>query len=261
MQRQQGQKYNEDVNNKHFLPPLASLFNTKTGVCAWCPVEHTYQNTTYKVNVLCMPLLLWYNGKGCPDAKLAEMTTRAYFMQIDPHPEIPYQAFCAILEQTFKPRQVSKQEARNRTNFLMVRLHTWKQRELHNEKDYPARPRTLSLERRQHQSYGHFGNNIAYTQCAPDDTSTGFYQPFERSFSMGEKALTPSMGRTWTKEMLDKPAIRAFFGIPEELRGKCNIVGGKLEHETIKTHAQGYAASRSSLEAAMNIGLKRAEFR
>lgn len=262
MKRDQEQKRRVDVNDKHYLPGLASLFNTKTGVCAWCPVEHTHHNTTYEVVVLCMPLLLWYNGKGRPDAKLPEITTRAYFMQIDPHPEIPYQAFCAILEQTpFKPRQVNKQESWNRTNFLMVPLQTWKKMELRSEKTYPARHRTLSVERKKHQSFGHFGNNIAYTQCAPDNTSTGFYQPFNRSFTVGEKALTPSMARTWTKEMLDKPAIRTFFDIPEELRGMCHIVGGKLQREKVQTYAAAYEANRSNIESAMTRRLKRAEFR
>ncbi|CAN0548075.1 unnamed protein product [Ectocarpus sp. 12 AP-2014] len=218
MQREQDQRHRADDNDKHYLPSLASLFNTKTGVCAWCPVEHTHDNTHYEVVVLCMQLLLWYNGKGRPDAKLPEITTRAYFMKIDPHPEIPYQAFCAILEQTpFKPRQVNKQESWNRTNFLMVPLQTWKKMELRNEKTFPSRHRTLSVERKKPQQYWHFGNNIAYTQCSPSDTSSGFYQPFNKSFTMDEKGLVPTMGRAWTKEMLDKRAIRAFFGIPEEL--------------------------------------------
>ncbi|CAM9318452.1 unnamed protein product [Ectocarpus sp. 8 AP-2014] len=262
IQRDQEQKRKEEANDKHYLPDLASLFNTKTGVCAWCPVKHTHHNTSYEVVVLCMPLLLWYNGKGRPDAKLPEIQTREYFMQIQSHTEIPYQAFCAILEQTpFKPRQVNKQESWNRTNFLMMRLHAWKEIELRNENTYPARHRTLSVERKKHQSFRHFGNNIAYTQCAPGDTSTGYYQAFDKSFTREEKALTPSMGRTWTKEMLDKPVIRSFFDIPEELRGKCHIVGGKLQQERVQTHAAAYATSRSNVELAMTRRLKRAEFR
>lgn len=258
----------KSTKDKQFLAPLAALFNTKTGVIAWQPVRYTNDmGETYKVTVLCMPFFVWYHFKGRPDAKLNENATRAYMGAdegIPLHPEIPYEDFCAILWQTaFRPRVVSKtgswkNESWNRANFLMVPSEAWKKLEQRNEKDFPNRPRTLPLIPKTKRDFAHLDNNIAYTQGAPGDLSTGHYLPFDRSFTMEEKALTPAMGQTWTKKMLDTLAIREFFGITEEERGKCHIVGGTLQTATINTHVQVHEENKVKIEAAMCRRLKRA---
>jgi len=78
---------------------------------------------------------------------------------------------------------------------------------------------------------------------------------------MEEKALIPSFGKPTTSEALDTPANRSFFGITEELRGKCHLVGGKFEAATIKTHAQAYGENRAAIEMAMTRRRKRAAHR
>lgn len=145
----------------------------------------------------------------------------------------------------------------------MVPLEVFKKLEQQNEKDYPNHPRTLSLmpTAKKGRGFGHFGNNIAYTQNAPDDLSTGYYQPFEKSFTMEEKALIPSFGRPSTSEVLDIAVLRYFFGITEELRGKCHLVGGKFEAATIKTQAQAYGENRAAIETAMTRRRKRSAHR
>lgn len=260
------QEAKKSAKDKQFMSPLAAMFNTKTGFIAFMPVQYTNgSNQTYKVVVLSMPNLVWYNKIGRPDGQHCEIETRSYFGKDDPirlHVHIPYKGFCSILEKTpFKPRVASKNESWNRFNFLMVSLDEWKRVERENEEDYPNRPRTLPLIPRKDRGFAHLGNNVAYTQGAPGDLSTGFYQPFERSFNMEEMALVPAMGRTWTSEALDIPIIRDLFGVTEEERGKYHIVGGKLEAATIKTHAEAQRENSPAMKAAMQRRLMRAKHR
>ena len=265
-------KMKKSTKDKQFLAPMAALFNTATGVTAWIPVLYKNHGTgaTYDVTVFCMPFLVWYRTKERPDALITEVAVRAYIGgddMIPIHPEIPYDDFCAIVEQTpFRPRQVFKNggwrnEAWNRSNFLMVPSGAWKQLEQRNEKDFPNRPRTLPLRPKLKRSFAHLGNNIAYTQAASDDDSSGYNVAFNKTFTMDEKALVPAMEQTFTTEVLDTRAMRDFFGITEEQRGKCHIVGGVLQEATIKTHAQAYKDSWDKIEASMNRRLKRAASR
>lgn len=260
------QAANNDAKHRYFMSPLAAMFNTQTGFVAYMPVQHTNEyNTTYNVVVLSMPAIVWYNKIGRPHGQYTENETRSFFGSNAPiglSPEIGYGDFCSILEKTpFKPHAVSKNENWNRLNFLMVTLDEWKRVEQENKELYPNRPRTLPLAHKKRGGFTHLGNNIAYTQGAPDDLSTGYIVNFEKSFTMDEKALVPAMGRTWTKEVLDTPIIRDLFGITEEQRSKYHIVGGKLEAATIKTHAEAYGENGSTIKAAMDRRLNRAKYR
>ena len=256
----------KDVQDKQFLSPLASMFNTKTGFVAYMPVQYTNKhNTTYNVVVMSMPNIVWFNKIGRPDGHHTEMETRSYFTAdkaIGLHTEIPYGDFCSILEKTpFRPRAVLQNESWNRLNFVMVTKNEFKRVERQNEEDYVNRPRTLPLIPKAKQGFTHLGNSVAYTQGAPGDLSSGFIPAFQRSFTMEEKALVPAMGRTWTTEVLDTSAVRDLFGITEEQRGKYHIVGGKLEAATIKTHAEVHRENSPTIKAAMERRLMRAKAR
>ena len=257
---QQLQQSNEQARKKTakdrlFMRPQAALFNTKTGVYAWYPVRYTNSaGKTYKVVVLCMAVLMWYHKKGRPDAEISENDTRGYYGSDDAiplHPEIPSDDFVAILEKTpFRPHQVSKADSWNRTNFLLSPLEAFKRVEQQNEKDYPNRPRTLPLKPKTKRSFVHLGNNIAYTQRAPNDLSSGYYLPFDRDYSMDEKAQVPAFGSSSVVETVDTSVIRNFFGVPEELRRKCHLVGGFPEKAVIKTHTQTYAEKQKDILVA-----------
>ena len=247
------------------MPPMASLFNTKSGVCARCPVIHTDESTgeTFRVEVLNMPFLINYHSKGRPDAALTDFEVRRFLMSLPQHKEIPYRIFCDILAQTMMaPRQVSKQESFNRLNYLMIPLDDWLGIEAANEQTFTARARTL-VERKpkKPKQYAHYGNSVAYTQGGPDDSCSGFVASFERTFSREEQMSIPSQGRTWTKEMLMKRAIIEAYQIPENQWGRCHVVGGKCEPAVVKTHEEAFAADKKNIENAMKRRLKRAEVR
>lgn len=247
------------------MPSMASLFNTKTGVCARCPVIHTDEITgeTFRVEVLNMPFLINYHSKGRPDAALTDFEVRRFLMSLPQHKEIPYRIFCDILAQTMMaPRQVSKQESFNRLNYLMIPLDDWLGIEAANEQTFTARARTL-VERKpkKPKQYAHYGNSVAYTQGGPDDSCSGFVPSFERTFSRQEQMSIPSQGRTWTKEMLMKRAIIEAYQIPENQWGRCHVVGGKCEPAVVKTHAEAFADDKKNIENAMKRRLKRAELR
>lgn len=254
------------ARDDHFMAPMAAMFNTEDGFVAFMLVCYTNEiATTYKVAVVSMPAVVWYNTKGRPDRKHTELETRSYFgsnEEIRLHPEIPYVDFCAILQRTpFKPRPLSKNERWNRANFLIVSRDEFKRVERANEVKYPNRPRALPLIPGIDRCFTDLGNNVAYTQAAPDDLSSSYYEPFQRSFTADEMALVPAMGRSWTKEALDIPIIRSFFGITEKHRGKCHIVGGRIKPATIKTHAEARADDSESIKRVMKRRLKRAKYR
>ncbi|AAR26935.1 FirrV-1-C2 [Feldmannia irregularis virus a] len=253
---------NEDPLAKSLMPSLASLFNTRTGVCAWKPVIHTDGvGKTWKVVVIDLNILKWYHTKGRPDEKVNEMKVTKFFMSILKEVDIPYEILSELLARTpFKPHQISTKESYNTHRFWVVSFSEWQKIEEENDRRYPSRPRRLRLANPK-TPFSSKGNTVAYSQNAPGDFSSGYVPGFEKSFSPEEKKLIPTMGRAWTLEMLDSPEIVEFFNIPADLRGKCHIVGGKLEPATIQTHAAAYAADKLNIEAAMNRRLKRAEDR
>ena len=253
----------KDAEYRYFMSPLASMFNTETGLVACMPVQYTNENAmTYNVMVISMKFLVWYNKTVRPDGHRTAAETHEFFRgEFSLCQDIPYGDFCAILEKTpFLPLRVSTCEDNNRYNFVMVTIDEWTRVQLRNVEKCTNRPHILPKIAKDIYT-DHLGNNVAYTQRAPDDHSSAFDDRFEKSFTIEEKVLVPAMDRTWTAEVLDIPIIRELFGITEEQRGRCHIVGGRLVAATIKTHAEAYAECLPDITRVMKRRLLRAKQR